>query len=58
MGWASPTGEEVFDMKHFEEEFRLEKISFGSTVFSTSKNWTGSTVSICEDFQPMNSFGD
>ncbi len=37
MGWASPTGQEVFDMNHFEEEFRLEKISLGAPIFDLEK---------------------
>lgn len=37
MGWASPSGEEVFDLAHFTEHFRLEKISLGAPVFDLEK---------------------
>lgn len=37
MGWASPTGNEVFDLHHFAEEFRLEAISLGAPVFDLEK---------------------
>ena len=37
MGWASPSGEEVFDLAHFEEHFQLEQISLGAPVFDLEK---------------------
>jgi len=37
MGWASPSGEEVFDREHFAEHFRLEDISLGAPIFDLEK---------------------